>query len=284
MEQHDVIEQLKSLTSHSHIQLTHRGDGAILLALHIVKCASIEHRKPTAAYPTILIPDQAGWLSYQTLPKLLGFNIVEVKTDNGLIDLADLKEKITSTTSAAILIQSLGGYFVQQPMEDIISICKKNNCLVIEDISGSIGFLPSYDSDIKVCSFGLDKLVNVGTGGCLSCKENYLTQFAEELAPTVRLVQPLFDTALLLQKLTALKSRVAFLSAKAQNIKSDLVHHTIIHRQSVAINVVAVFSSAAEQSALIEYCQKNKIPFKRCPRYNRVLAPAISIEVKKLIK
>lgn len=269
-----AINQLQQLTSHPHITLTHRGDGAILLALHVVKC--ISEKK------IILIPNQAGWLSYQTLPKLLGFDIVEVKTDSGLIDLVDLKAKLTSTNAAAFIIQSLAGYFVEQPMEELIKICRQNNCLVIEDISGSIGFLPTYDSDIKVCSFGKDKLVNLGEGGCLSCKEDFVTQFAEQLAPTLRLVQPLFDTSLLNQKLASLKSRTAFLSAKAQKIKSDLVHHRIIHQKSSAINVVIGFSDDAEKALLIDYCKKNNLPFKPCPRYNRVLAPAVSIEVKKL--
>ena len=224
MEQQNSIDQLKSLTNHPDLTLTHRGDGAILLALHIVKCViayrtpNTEHRIPTLDHPTILIPDQAGWLSYKTLPTLLGFDIAEVKTDNGFIDLDDLNAKLTSTNAAAFLIQSLGGYFVHQPMEEIIKICKENNCFVIEDISGSIGFLQSYDSDIKVCSFGKDKLINLGAGGCLSCKDDFLTKFAEQLAPTIRLVQLLFDTSLLPPKIIALKSRAAFLRATVQKI------------------------------------------------------------------
>lgn len=277
MSQQNVLDQLRQLTAHPHITLTHRGDGAILLALHIVKCASPKK--------TILIPYEAGWLSYQTLPKLLGFEIVEVKTDNGLIDLNDLKTKLTKSSSnnvAAFLIQSLGGYFVQQPMEDIIQICKENNCLVIEDISGSLGFLPRYDSDIKLCSFGKDKLINLGMGGCLSCKEDFLTKFAEQLAPTLRLVQPLFDTALLLPKLASLKSRVAFLSAKAQKIKSDLAHLPLLHQESPAINVVIAFQHDAEKQEIIAYCVQHSYEYTVCPRYIRVRVPAISIEIKRL--
>ncbi len=292
MEPQNVITQLKTLTSHPHVTLTHRGDGAILLALHIVKCIS-KLQTLNSELQTILIPHEAGWLSYKTLPSLLGFDIIEVKTDNGLIDLDDLKEKIQSANPAALLIQSLAGYFVEQPMEEIIKICKEpiknsklqtanSKLLIIEDISGSIGFLPSYASDIKVCSFGKDKLVNLGAGGFLSCKEDFITQFAEQLTPTLRLVQPLFDSSLLNQKLASLKSRAAFLSAKAQKIKSDLVHHPIIHQKSSAINVVIGFSDDAEKALLIDYCKKNSLPFKPCPRYNRVLAPAVSIEVKKL--
>ncbi len=269
-----AVGQLCSLTNHPHVILTHRGDGAIFVALHIVKFCT-EKR-------TILIPDQAGWWSFKTLPPLFGFEVVEVKTDYGRIDLADLETKTRSEKPAALLIQSLAGYFIQQPMEDIIKICRKNNCLVIEDVSGSIGFLPVYDSDIKVCSFGRDKLLNVGTGGFVSTKEDVVEQWKNQLEPVLRLCKPSIDTALLIKKIDSLKARITFLSEKAQKIKSDLAHLQILHRTSPSVNVVIMSANDAEKKEIVSYCVKHQVEYTFGPRYIRVECPAVSIEVKRL--
>ena len=80
-----VLEKLREFTKHNNILITNRGNQSILLALHLVKKNTDKN--------TILIPNQGGWLTFKTYPKILGFNIKEVKTDSGIIDLKDLKEK-----------------------------------------------------------------------------------------------------------------------------------------------------------------------------------------------
>ncbi len=260
MTKEDMIKIVQSLTGHQNILFTDRGNTAIDKAL--------EYVKNNSSRSTILIPDQAGWLHYQKAPQRFGFEIVEVKTQQGKIDLADLE--VHAATAAAIIVQSLAGYFVEQPMQEIIGICKKHGCIVIEDISGSLGVLSSHDADLKVCSFGKDKPVNLGSGGCISSNSHLAGEHAE------------LDYAALTAQFAALKSRVAFLTEQAQKIKRDLVNQTILYPESPAINVVVAFKTDEEKKVIIDYCNANQLQYTLCPRYIRVQEPAVCIEVKRL--
>ena len=76
--QEQIIKLLKKYTNHNTIKLTNSGNLAILAAFIAVKLKGITE---------ILIPDQGGWLTYQTYPKFLDLKIVELKTDYGILNL-----------------------------------------------------------------------------------------------------------------------------------------------------------------------------------------------------
>ncbi len=119
----DAKGSLKRLTNHKNIYLTSRGNKAIEHVLSFVK-------------GRLLIPDQGAWLSYRKYAKKLGLDVGELKTDNGVIDLDDLRQKIDGAD--ALIYQNPAGYFAEQPIKEIYEICK-NRCLVILDMSGCIG-------------------------------------------------------------------------------------------------------------------------------------------------
>mgnify|MGYP001596631926 CR=1 FL=1 len=78
------LKLLRQYTKHEIIKITNSGDSAIFGALSIAKqhgCAEI------------LIPDQGGWLSYQTFPKLLDIKITELKTNYGIIEPEELEKE-----------------------------------------------------------------------------------------------------------------------------------------------------------------------------------------------
>jgi selenocysteine lyase/cysteine desulfurase len=264
-EKQAVLQKLKQLSGHTYVQCTERGNVAIDRALEQVKQLT---SKKQVSKNILLIPDQGGWLHYLKAPQRFGFEVVKIKTNQSKLDLADLESK--APLAAGILIQSLAGYFVEQPMKDIIEICKKHGCLVIEDVSGSIDLLPCHAVDYKVCSFGKDKPINLGVGGFVSSN----TILPEEHAD--------LDYGAILAKITALKSRIAFLTKQAQKIKRDLVHQTILYPNSKAINVIVAFGNQEEKKFIIDYCNAHILEYTLCPRYIRVDEPAVSIEVKRL--
>ena len=99
-----VKNLLKKLTNKKNIFLVDSGDTAIKFVLQILN-------------KKLLIQDQGGWLSYQKFP-----NIIYLKTNYGILDLDDLKNK--TNKNSILLINSLSGYFAQQPMEKISQIKK----------------------------------------------------------------------------------------------------------------------------------------------------------------
>jgi len=261
---------LKELTKHAHIGITTRGNSAIKTALSILP----ENSK-------ILIPEEGGWLSYQTLPKELGLEEVEVKCDDAKINLADLKEKLNKGNFAAFLYHNPGGYFAEQDTEMIYSICKENGCLAILDVSGSLGTkLGDGDhADILVGSFGKWKLVDAGKGGFISCNEGELwKKIAENLHE--------FDDQELLNKIVTKLKEISVRRNKLETIRkkviADLKDHDVVYPDDYGLVVIVLFRDDAEKENLINYCRLNGLEWTECPRYIRLNKKAISIEIKRL--
>ncbi len=267
-----AIDNLRALTNCKHILLTESGDHAILLGM--MACRKLSNRK------NFIIPDQGGWFSYKKYPKRLGFEIVEIKTDYGIIDLDDLRGKIKDMDSAAFIYTNPAGYFAEQPSREIYSLCK-DKCLVIKDISGCIGdekLCISKDADVVVCSFNEWKPINLGYGGFIgtnserffSAIDNHEGKFDEKCLER------------LIKLLENLPNRMKMLYEITERVKRDLKGFKIIHPDKKGINVIVRFDSDEEKARILEYCYRNSLEFTLCPRYIRVNEKAVSVEVKRM--
>ena len=263
-----IINILKQHTKHNNIFLTERGNKAILTALRIAKEKFLNGK--------ILIPDQSGWLTYFQYAEKLKFDIEKLKTNYGVIDLDNLKEKDAS----AMIYSNPAGYYAEQPINEIYKICKENNIFVILDVSGCIGseFYHGNFADIIVCSFGKWKPINLRYGGFISIKDNnilnkdYLENLNFEKGYHLKLYE----------KLENLKNRYQFFERINKKIKEDLKQFNIVHRNKKGINVVVGFNNRGEKNKIVDYCEKNKYEFVECPKMIKVNVNAISIEVKRL--
>ena len=267
----EILSLLRKLSGHDFIRLTSRGNTAIYTALYCAK--ELNRRK------LVLVPDQGGWFTYKKYPKQLDMKLLVVKTDFGVIDVADLREK--SKDANCIIYSTPAGYFAEQPVKEIYSICRKNKCIVILDITGSIG-RHDYGKycDFAVCSFGDGKPINLGYGGFVSAvKKGYFDE------PEDAFISSSFEEeyySRLLEKLKSLKERHQLFDKVNKKVKKELSDYDIIHRNKEGINVIVKFRDESEKKKIIDYCEKNKLEFTICPRYIRVKAKAVSIEVKRL--
>ncbi len=266
-----VLDLLRSICNMRHVKLANCGSSAILCALAAVKKANPK--------PFILVPDQGGWFTYETYPKLLNFEIKQIKTDAGILDLDDLRTK--AKTGAALLYSSLAGYCADQPMKEIYEICKEAGCLVILDASGSFGapdLVAGQWADLLVASFGKWKAVDLGYGGMIgAAKKEYLDD--NELAGILR---HNIGMAALDEKLRLASARFSYLTGICRTVKSDLCEYDIVHRGKTGIVVIARFKGEDEKKRLIDYCTTHKHEYTICPRYIRVDEDAVSIEVKRV--
>ena len=260
-----VIQKIQELTGKKYIKLTQSGDHAIK---HIIDLA-INLQKDR-----IVIQDQGGWLTYKSYATKAKLIILETRTDYGLVDFEDFEKKITANSLA--IVNSLAGYFEEQNMELVSQKCKEKNCLLVNDISGSVGTEISKIGNILICSCGTYKPINLGHGGFVATNDEEL--FALILGNT-------FDEKQLpglLREIEKLPLRREFFLKTSQKIKKDLKDFEIIHPTSAGINVIVKFKSEEEKKKIIDYCDNNKYPYTLCPRYIRVLENAVSIEVKRL--
>jgi len=260
-----VINKLKNFTKHNSVQLTSRGNSAIFIAFGIVK----------KLFPdsTVLIPDQGGWISFKTYPPLLGIKTVDVKTNDGIIDLEDLKDK--TKTASAFIFTSFAGYFVEQPLKEISKICHGNNCLVIEDASGAITddeLCNGNYSDIIVGSFGSDKPINVGYGGFISLKNGSYFEKVRDILSLFKVHTSFYSS--MLSKLEP--RRLKYMLDFAEETKKELHAFDIFYKEKRGINVLT-----ENNPMVIKYCQEKGYDYIICPNYTRLNKPAISIELKR---
>ncbi len=82
--------------------------------------------------------------------------------------------------------------------------------------------------------------------------------------------------------LDKLGARYGKLFTEVGKIKQDLGKMKILHKDKKGINVVIMYRNDKDKQKIIDYCKKNKYEFTECPRYIRVNANAISIEVKRM--
>lgn len=274
------LKLLREYTKHPFVKITHSGDSAIFGALSIAK-----QRGSTE----ILIPDQGGWLSYQTFPKLLDLKITELKTNDGLIEPEELKKeaKKLKGKNAALLFSSFAGYAAPQPIDAIAKICKENNILMIEDASGALSHPTLCNgnlSDIIVGSFGKWKVVDIGYGGFLSAKEGIITQSVRdsEILSLIKMNRLSYDV--LLKKLEGASRRLQFLLNKTKEIKQlcKKEKFSLIHENEEGIGIFIKYNTDKEKQKIVEFCKKNKIEYKECPLYIKVLEKAISLEIKRI--
>ncbi len=270
-----VLDILKAYTKHKNVKLVHRGNAAIFCALYIVKKINPK--------PFILIPDQGGWISFETYPQMLGFDIKRVNTNRGLIDLIDLEKKAES--GAALLVTSFAGYFAEQPMNYISKICKRAGCILIEDASGAVGddiLCDGYYSDMIVGSFGRWKPINAEYGGFISAaKKEYFEEAKNIFSMTNH--YPKFEV--LLDRLGVAPQRINSFVKHADKVKKDLARQfpelKIIHQDLRGLNVVVRYRSEEEKEQIERYCDENGYDYIECPQYTRLDEDAISIELKR---
>lgn len=265
----DIKKILQKLAHHHFLEIVLTGNTAITSALSIFPKDS-----------TILIPEEGGWFHYKKAPLQLGLKIVEVKCDDAKINLTDLREKINSVKPAAFLYQNPGGYFAQQPMEEIYELCRKNKCMVIMDVSGSIG-TPLCDgrhADILVGSFGEWKLVEAKVGGFLSCKDEKIWR---RVNSAVNILADEKSLKVIHHHLLHLSPRIKYLQKIRQDVLQDLSSFSVFHPQDTGFVVVVKYADEKEKKAIIHYCTHKKYHYTQCPRYIRINKPAISIELKR---
>ncbi len=269
-----VVNKLKEYTRHANVKLVNCGNAAIFAAIYILKKVNSK--------PFILVPDQGGWISFKTYPKIFGFSVQEIKTDRGIIDLKDLEAN--AKKGAALLITSFAGYYAEQPLKEISEICRRNKCFLVEDATGALGdstLCNGNYSDIIVGSFGKWKTVDFMEGGFISANDSDYFEKTKEIYSLLKF-RP--DYGRLFAKLEKAKERLGKLIESAEKVKADLekINVPIFHREKRGLNVVAGFGDARQREAIIEYCKKNNYEFLVCPKEIRVNEEAISIEVKRL--
>ena len=152
-------------------------------------------------------------------------------------------------------------------MQKIQKICKSKKCLIINDVSASIGTEIAKIGDIIVGSFGKAKPINLEYGGFIASnkKLNITPSFDKQKLKQLK------------QKLLKLPSRLQFLYSLSEKVKKDLKDFKIYNKKQKSLNVITEFNQK-----IIDYCKKNNYGYFICPNYIKINKKAISIELKRV--
>ena len=278
--QQECIDLIKKLTKKKHVLLTDRANISIKL------CLNLMHDKGVS---NVILQDQGGWITYNQFAKKYNLAVTELTTSYGLVDdfvlLKNISAKINSKHSnstdnptTALLLNSMPAYAYLQDMERISEFCMSNNLILINDASGSIGQEEGTKGDLIFASFGKNKPVDLGHGSFIATDNKDFYDFLID----VNRFKLTLDYDILHDKLTKLRQRINKFNELDNKIKSELNDYDIIHRQKPGFNVIVKYKNDHDLSKIKVYCEKNKYEFVLCPKYIKVLAQAISIEVVRL--
>ncbi len=257
-----IIELLQEYTGKKHIHLTDSGDLAIYAALWLAK---------NKGFNRLLIPDQGGWLSYKKYGKQLGFEVIELKTNLGIVSPQDLNKH----SDCILLCTSLAGYYQQQSLHELAKITKQHNIFFILDVNDLSDETNKQSKvDILVSSFGKWKVVNNWHGGCIACDELCnINEIYTKIKPV-----DLNEDKLLIN-LRQAPIRLDFLRNETKEIIKQLRNKgiKIYNRDDNGIVVIT-----EDKEEVKKYCKDHGLQFTLCPREIRINEQAISIEVKRL--
>ncbi len=270
----EAEKAISNLTGHRHAATMATGDCAILAAL-------------SAIGGKVVLPDQGTWKGFKRHTALLGIEVVEIKTDLGLLDIEALSQVLSEHAPGALCISSFAGYVAEQPIAEISKLCRENDCLLVEDASGAIGdakLASSRYADVIVCSAGAPKILNLVTGGFLSTDVEEVYEGAKSIARACRL-NPIVCAGLV-EELKNAPRRVGILLRFSELLKEEF--KDVVHPGKRGVCVGIELKKGDPRKVAREARARGLVTdlgnslLTTCPRYERFLKNGLVIELKKL--
>ncbi len=261
------------------------GNSAIYLSLYLLS---------KLKYKTLLIPDMGFWTGFINYGKMLNFDIVKFKTEDGYINTETIEKEINKIVEEKnekpiLGITTLGGYLVRNPVKEIKEICDKYGVIFIEDISGGIGGNCGY-GDIILCSTGSPKVVNCEYGGFLVIYDELFNKIKFD---DYNIIKNDFNYLLKSYKVpesiySHMYSEISICQKTYKKLVeySDILKNTVECSKYVDKEGIGVFLDC--NPLTIKHLNKKivlnngKSLFTKCPIYERVLKKGLVIEVKKI--
>ncbi len=291
---------ITNITDHDHAKIVNSGNSAILAVMSTFK-------------GKILIPDQGGWTGFKKMAEFLGIETIEVSTELGIINTDILTNSIKNNSPEALFITSFAGYAAEQSVKEIYEVCDDSGVTLIEDASGSVGdktgeLANGKHSHVIVASTGAPKTVNVGSGGFISTNDNKILDNSKNILKTLKadpvtcagISQEIKNAPNVLSKtLEACKFLKKNLK-KELDLETDLIKHelvendllkkdlkeskTVLHADKRGINLAIATNNPKKTG--YELRKRLKVHggsiVTVCPRYERIMADAVCVEIKNL--
>jgi aspartate aminotransferase-like enzyme len=265
-------EALSKATRHEEVEITSRGGEAIGLVL-------------SAIAGEILFPDQGIWGGAPKHCKEQGISHFYLKTDLGLIEQDALIKANKDDNPRALLITSFAGYIAEQEVNEISTICRESNVILIEDASASIGDRRLADgrfADVIVGSARRPKILNLPSGGFITSNNNRFMERIRDLTSQHKPNPVIYPG--ITEELKHTQHTIDNLAGLSESLKTQL--DGTVHREKRGLSVGLIsrepkrLTKKAWDIGLVT--EGGKSLLSSCPRYDRFLEKGIVVELKKL--
>lgn len=265
-------DSVSNITGHKHVKIVNSGNSAILSVM------STFNNK-------ILIPDQGGWIGFKNIAKFLGIEALLVPTNLGIIDPDVLINIIEDKNPEALFLTSFAGYIGEQSIKQIYKTCNENGVTLVEDASGAVGdkkkrLANGNHAHVILASTGYPKIINVGNGGFISTDDNKILKSAKTILKIVKA-----DSITCAGISAEIKNASQTLSGTVKAckfLKKELEYS--IHKDKRGITIALPVNDP--QKVGYELRKKLNVEGRNiitiCPRYERINANAVCVEIKNL--
>ncbi len=267
----EIKENIIRITGHEKAEIVNSGNAALMIVMSNLP-------------GPFLIPDEGGWRGFKQIPGFLGKRTIILETRLGLINPDELEDKLENKKPSALFLTSFAGYTAEQPLKEIYDICSKNDVILVEDASGSVGdpegkLCNGKYSHVIVASTGSPKVVNAGAGGFISTSiKGFLESgiLLKTLKPAPYIL-PAINEELKIAPQTLKKMLDA-----CKYLKENL--SLAFHKKKRGINVI--IPSRDPKLDVKRLRREIKVEggniFTVCPSYDRIKRRAIAVEIKNL--
>jgi len=266
---------ISNITRHEHVKMVNSGNSAILGVMSTFQ-------------GKILIPDQGGWIGFKKTADFLGLKTVEAKTDWGIIELDLLIDIIEKESPEAFFLTSFAGYMAEQPVQDIYQICEDRGVILVEDASGSLGdstgqLANGRHAHVILASTGSPKVVNVGSGGFISTDDKKILDNMKNIQKALK-TDP--TTCAGVSEEIKNAQQILYQTIEAcQFMKNSLKEYeNVLHPKKRGTNICIFLNNPKKAGYNLRksFNVQDGGMVTVCPRYERILANAVCIEIKNL--
>ena len=280
----EAKSKILAKTNHSECEIVNSGNAAIMVAMNAIS-------------GPILIPDQGAWHGFKQIAKFLNKEIIQIKTDLGMINeevLNDFSREYSSIiknnnennkNNLALFLTSFAGYTAEQPIKEITNWCKQNNTLLVEDASGAITdpkkkLANGKNSDIIVASTSSPKVVNVGDGG-------FITTNIEDVFEKSRILLKIAKSNDITK--CGISTEIDFAEANLKKtlnateyIKNNLDNVIYPDKRGTNVIIKTDDNHSLAKNLRDEFNLGGKSIISKCPNYNRLKIKGVAIEIKNI--
>jgi cysteine sulfinate desulfinase/cysteine desulfurase-like protein len=268
----EAERHIKSITGHEHAKVVNSGNSAIMAAMS-------NFNGP------IILPDQGVWNGFKKIAEILGLEILYLHTNLGIIEIELLQDLILEKRPEALFLTSFAGYIAEQPVKEIYQICEDHGVFLVEDASGAVGdpsenLCSGKHAHILLASTGSPKIVNVGSGGFISCNDLNIFKNNIYLYKTLR---PSTVTCAGMAEEIQRASKVFSRTVSAcEFLKREL--EFVLHSKKRGVNVCLPTEHPKSMASVLRKSLNvhGGGLITTCPRYDRVNLPAVCLEIKNL--